>query len=80
MKVKQLIEVLSKIDENMEIATIVNRNYAEQVNHVSMLECGDKKYVAIGNQSFKNINGQNGYISIDFYGRTINNCSFFTEI
>ena len=80
MKVKQLIEVLQDLDQEMEIATIATASYSTYVNHVSMLETGGKKYVVIGDQSRKNVNGENGYISIDFYGKTINNCPFLTEI
>ena len=80
MNVKQLIEVLKDLDENMEIATIVGSHYSESVNNVSFLECHSRKYVVIGDQSSKNINGENAFISKDFYGKTVNNCPFFMEI
>ncbi len=84
MNVKQLIEVLKDLDGKMEIATVVHKHYAVQVEHVSILECGlidgNKQYIAIGDQMFKNLNGRNGFISTDFYGKSINDCPFLTEI
>jgi len=77
MTVKELIEILKTINENLPVATCTDNlcyfsdDIAYGTMKVSIIRHYTKDYILIGNQYKKDINKPNWYIADDIYGKTL---------